>query len=212
MTTLLLSALTVAFLHALAPDHWLPFVALARGAKWPLSKLTWVSALAALGHVISSLALGGLALWAGFSLIPLENAEAWRGTIGLTLLIGFGIAYTIWGIKRARTPQPDSDPSAQDALKGYAKRRMWMLFAILVFGPCEPLIPLMFMAAAEGSQHLWAVTITFSVVTVGMVVGQSLLAYAGIRLIKVSWLDRYSHAMAGATIALTAIFVSILGI
>jgi nickel/cobalt transporter (NicO) family protein len=212
MSTLLLSALTVALFHALAPDHWLPFVALARDANWSVRRLTWVSALAALGHVISSLALGGIALWAGFALIPMENAEAWRGTIGLTLLIGFGIAYTVWGIKRARERQQDGERSARDALRGYAKRRMWMLFAILVFGPCEPLIPLMFVAAAEGSNHLWAVTITFSMVTIAMVVGQSLLAYAGISRIRLPWLDRYSHALAGATIALTAIFVGVLGL
>ena len=60
---------------------------------------------------------------------------------------------------------------------------MWTLFAILVFGPCEPLIPLMFVASEHGPAAVLAISGVFSAVTVAMVVGQSCLGYAGVRLI-----------------------------
>ena len=210
MGILLTSAVSVAFFHALAPDHWVPFVALAKASRWPMRRLAWITTLAGIGHVVSSLLLGLVGLWAGFAVHRLEGTEAWRGTVGIWLLIGFGVAYVVWGFKHAQHPHPHL--SLEEAVKTYAMRRMWMFFAIMVFGPCEPLIPLMFVASKQGLPTVWAVSAAFSVVTIAMVVGQSLLSYAGIRLINAQWMERYAHAMAGLMILLTAIAVMLMGI
>ena len=205
MTTLLVSAVSVAFFHALAPDHWMPFVALAQGSRWSTARLAWVTTLAGLGHVASSLLLGCLGLWAGVAIHRLRGVEAWRGSVGLWLLIGFGVAYAVWGFKHAQHHHPHV--SVQDVARLYATRRLWMLVAIVVFGPCEPLIPLMFVASQQGMSAVWALSAVFSLVTVAMVVGQSTLSYAGVRLITSPWMERYAHALTGAAILLTAVFV-----
>ncbi|MBI4354510.1 MAG: hypothetical protein HY595_04670 [Candidatus Omnitrophica bacterium] len=210
MGILLTSAVSVAFFHALAPDHWVPFVALAKSSRWSMRRLAWIATLAGIGHVASSLLLGFVGLWAGLAVHRLEGAEVWRGTVGIWLLIGFGVAYALWGLKHAQHPHPHI--SIEETVKAYAVRRMWMLFAILVFGPCEPLIPLMFVASKQGLPTVWAISAAFSVVTVVMVVGQSLLSYAGVRLINAPWMERYAHAMAGVVIVLTAIAVMLLGV
>jgi hypothetical protein len=75
MTALLVSAVSVAFFHSLAPDHWLPFVALAKGSRWTMGRLGWVTFLAGIGHVASSLLLGFLGLWAGLAIHP-ETRQA----------------------------------------------------------------------------------------------------------------------------------------
>jgi hypothetical protein len=210
MGVLLVSAVSVAFFHALAPDHWLPFVALAKASRWSMRKLGWIALWAGAGHVASSLLLGAVGLWLGLVIHRVQGIDAWRSSIGIGLLIGFGVAYGIWGLKHAQHPHPHV--SVQDAVKLYAVRRMWMLFAIVVFGPCEPLIPLMFVASKYGTPTIAVVSLAFSLVTIGMVVGQSLLSYAGVRLIAAPWMERYAHALAGLVIVLTAIFVWIAGI
>jgi hypothetical protein len=210
MGVLLASAISVAFFHALAPDHWLPFVALAKSSRWSMRKLGWISLLAGAGHVLSSLVLGLLGLWLGLALHHLQGAEVWRGNLGIGLLVGFGVAYALWGLKHAQHPHPHV--SVQDAVKLYAVRRMWMLFAIIVFGPCEPLIPLMFVASKHGMPVVWAMSLAFSLVTIAMVVGQSCLSYAGVRLIQAPWMERYAHTLAGLVIILTAVLVWVLGI
>lgn len=210
MWTLLLSSASVGFFHSLAPDHWLPFVALAKSSRWSMGKLGWIALLAGLGHVTSSLLLGLIGVWAGLALHHLQGAETWRGSVGIWLLIGFGVAYALWGLKHAQHPHPHV--SIQDAVKAYAVRRMWMLFAIMVFGPCEPLIPLMFVASGHGMPTVWAVSLVFSLITVIMVVGQSCLSYAGVRLIQAPWMERYAHALAGLLIVLTALFVMFAGV
>lgn len=207
---LLASAVSVAFFHSLAPDHWLPFVALAKGAGWPMRRLGFITTLAGIGHVLSSLLIGAAGIWAGWAVHRLEGVEAFRGSVAIWLLIGFGAAYTLWGLKHAQHPHPHY--SVRDAVKVYAARRAWILIAVLVFGPCEPLIPLMFLAYKEGLSAIVAVSAVFSFVTVGMVVGQSVLSYAGVRLIQAEWMERYAHAMAGAVIVLTGLLVLLLGI
>ena len=210
MIPLLVAAVSVAFFHALAPDHWLPFMALAKGSGWSMKKLAWITTLAGIGHVLSSLLLGFIGLWAGLTVQRLYGAEEWRGNIGIGLLIGFGVAYALWGLKHAQHHHPHV--SLQEVAKTYATRRAWMLFAIIVFGPCEPLIPLMFLAAQQGMAVVWATALVFSVVTVAMVVGQSLLSYAGVRLINTPWMERYAHALTGLAIILTAVFVLASGV
>ena len=210
MGTLLISAISVAFFHALAPDHWVPFVALAKSSRWSVRKLAWITTLAGIAHVASSLLLGLLGLWAGLTVHHLQGAEAWRGSVGVWLLIGFGVAYALWGLKHAQHHHPHV--TVQEVAKAYAAKRAWMLVAIMVFGPCEPLIPLMFVAAQAGMATVWAISLVFSAVTVGMVVGQSLLSFAGVRLINAPWMERYAHALAGLVIVLTAILVLLVGI
>lgn len=210
MNALVVGAVSVAFFHSLAPDHWLPFVALAKSSRWSMGKLALVTVLAGTGHVLSSLLLGLIGLWAGLAVHRLQGVEAWRGSLGVWLLIGFGVAYVLWGLKHAQHVHPHI--SVQDAVKIYAVRRMWMFFAIMVFGPCEPLIPLMFVAAGHGLNTVWVMSGVFSLVTIAMVVGQSCLSYAGVRLIEAPWMERYAHALAGLVIVLTAIFVMVVGV
>lgn len=210
MGVLLVSAVSLAFFHALAPDHWMPFVALAKGSRWKMRQLGWMATLAGIGHVTSSLFLGLLGLWAGWAVHRIEGVEAWRGSVVVWLLVGFGTAYALWGLKHAQHPHPHV--TVKDAVKAYAKRRVWMLIAILVFGPCEPLIPLMFLSYKEGMPTVFAVSGVFSLVTIGMVVGQSCLTYAGIRWIHSPGLERYAHALSGLVIVLTALFVWLAGL
>ncbi len=210
MSLLLASAASVAFFHALAPDHWLPFVALAKGSRWKMSQLAFITTLAGIGHVASSLLIGLLGLWAGWAVHRMEGVEAWRGGVAIWLLIGFGAAYAVWGLKHAQHPHPHR--SVQEIVKAYATRRVWILIAVLVFGPCEPLIPLMFLAYQGGATAVWVVTTVFSLVTIAMVVGQSCLSYAGVAKLHAPWMERYAHAMAGGVIVATGLAVLLLGI
>jgi hypothetical protein len=210
MGLLIASGVSLAFFHALAPDHWLPFVALAKGSRWSMGKLGFIATLAGVGHVVSSLLLGLIGLWAGWAVHRAEGIEAWRGSVVVWLLIGFGVAYALWGLKHAQHPHPHY--TVQDAVKVYAARRIWMLIAILVFGPCEPLIPLMFLAYKEGMPAVFIVSGVFSAATIAMIVGQSCLTYAGVRMIHFPWMERYAHALAGLVIVITAVFVMVVGI
>lgn len=206
---LLLSTMSIAFIHALAPDHWMPFAVIGKAQKWSKAKLMLMTFVSGIGHVGSSILVGAIGILLGFSLSKLTAAESHRGEIALWLLIGFGIAYTIWGIKKARNYKHEHmDP----ALMKSKTVTLWTLFAIFVLGPCEPLIPLMFLATDYGWAGIFMTSLVFSVVTIFMMLAQSILAFAGIQLIRHDIAERYSHAFAGFVIFLTGAFVMLLGI
>ncbi len=201
-SALIISTITIGIVHAFAPDHWLPFVMIGKAQKWTKPRLSLVAFIAGLGHVGSSILLGAIGILAGVASIHLEGIESTRGEIGVYLLIGFGVAYALWGLKNARhhhSHMPD--------LSKKKVVTVWTLFAVFVLGPCEPLIPLMFLATAYGWAGIATVAGVFGAVTLVMMVGQSLLGYSGFQLIKHSFAEKFSHAMAGGTIALTGLFL-----
>jgi|Deesub1362B_J571_1020462.scaffolds.fasta_scaffold02962_5 hypothetical protein len=202
---LLVSTFTIGVVHALAPDHWVPFVSIGKAQGWSRTRLSWVTVLSGIGHVGSSVVIGLIGLGLGFGLTHLKAVESQRGEIAGLLLIGFGLAYGVWGLKQARHHHHRKlDPKRTVTV--------WALFAIFVLGPCEPLIPLMFLAAAHGWHAVLLVTALFSLVTIGMMLGQALLGYIGVSLLPAHSLDRYSHVLAGGVIAATGAMVMFLGI
>jgi threonine/homoserine/homoserine lactone efflux protein len=72
------------------------------------------------------------------------------------------------------------------------------LFLIFVFGPCEPMIPLVM---APGSPWgIVLVSLTFTLVTLAVMLSAVLAATFGLKRVSLRPLERWSHAMAGAVI------------
>jgi ABC-type nickel/cobalt efflux system permease component RcnA len=98
-TSLLLllgAAATVAILHSILPDHWVPLAIVARTQHWSWLRVARVSALASAGHVIASLVLGGI-----IALIGLQfqrQIDTQQGHIIGGILILTGLGFLIWGL------------------------------------------------------------------------------------------------------------------
>jgi len=221
---LLWLALTTGVLHTLTgPDHYLPFVVMARSGKWSLSKTLVVTAVCGVGHVLGSVVLGVVGVALGLAIGGVEAMEAFRGDIAAWLLLGFGLAYMIWGLRRAYRKQPHSHwhthvdgtihDHNHDHIGNHAhvhtnpetKKRTtgtWALFLIFVFGPCEVLIPQLMYPASKGSwTSIIAVTLAFGVATICTMLATVGLAYWGLARVRLSWFDRFAHAIAGFCVA-----------
>ncbi len=93
---LLGAAGVVAILHSILPDHWVPLAVVARTQRWSLLHVGRVTLLASLGHVITSLVLGGF-----IALIGLQfqhEIETQQGHIVGAVLVLTGIGFLIWGL------------------------------------------------------------------------------------------------------------------
>lgn len=227
------TAASLGFIHTLlGPDHYIPFIAISRARHWPLSKTLLISFFCGLGHVLSSvmLGLGGIAL--GVALFRLESLESFRGSAAGWLLIGFGFAYLIWGLHRAARSRPHrhihvhADGEAHEHIhihevdhshlheKGKKKGvTPWILFIIFVFGPCEPLIPLvMYPAAKHNISGVVLVSLTFGLVTILTMLVLIALSSLGFSHLRLGRLERYMHALAGAMILISGISVQFMGL
>ncbi|HSG82688.1 MAG TPA: hypothetical protein VLC48_10580 [Gemmatimonadota bacterium] len=226
------TAASVAVIHTIiGPDHYLPFVAMGRARRWPLSKTAWVTVLCGVGHVLSSFFIGLVGVLLTVGVLRLEALEAFRGTITAWLLIGFGFAYFVWGVQRAIRNRPHrhlhthGDSVVHDHEHTHASEHAhvhearggdltpWILFILFVLGPCEALIPILMYPAAQSSvSGMLLVSGVFGVTTVATMVGVVMLSAWGIGFANLGHLERYSHAAAGAVICISGLAIQVLGL
>lgn len=216
------TAALIGLVHTVVgPDHYLPFVVISRARGWSRRKTAAVTALCGLGHVLSSVVLGSIGIAAGIAVSRLEAVESARGTVAAWLLIAFGLVYGTWGLRRALRGRPHthshrhlsgvthSHEHAHDGqhvhVHAESKRPVsitpWVLFVVFVFGPCEPLIPLlMFPAANESTWGVALVAAVFSLVTIATMLVLVLALGYGLSAAPLRRIERYSHAVAGLTL------------
>lgn len=232
LALLSVTAATLGVVHTLlGPDHYIPFVAMAKAGRWSWRKTALVTSLCGLGHVGSSVLLGWAAILGWSAVSNLEWFESFRGDLAGWLLVAFGAAYTLWGLRRAWRTRPHTHAHvhadgtmhdhrhAHDTEHGHPHTQQgkvvtpWLLFLIFVLGPCEPLIPLlMYPAAAGGAGDVAVVTVVFALATIGTMLAVVGAGIAGLSFLPSKGLERYTHALAGVAVLLCGVSVQFLGL
>jgi len=230
---LAVSASAIAFVHTiLGPDHYLPFVAMAKARGWNTAKTLRITLLCGVGHLAGSVLLGAFGIAFGLSLSSLGWLEGLRGNLAAWMLIGFGLTYTAWGLRRAHRNRPHTHWHHHDGVMHVHEHRHheahahiheadaaggsltpWLIFVIFVLGPCEPLIPLlMYPAARESTLGVLIVTGVFGMVTVLTMAMTVAVALLGLKTVKIRRMEPYGHALAGSTILACGLGIVLLGL
>ncbi|RLD34090.1 MAG: hypothetical protein DRI73_04460 [Bacteroidetes bacterium] len=231
-----ITAASIALFHTLfGPDHYLPFIVMSRAGKWSLTKTLWVTLASGIGHVLSSVLIGFIGIAMGLGVNKLTGLEEGRGSLAAWLLIAFGFAYFVWGLRKAYRNKKHSHihvhedgtyhdhkhnhhsthahVHVKDEKEGKKNLTPWILFTIFVLGPCEPLIPILMYPAAEHNYWgLFIVTAIFALITIFTMIIVVIVGYYGVSFIHLGKLERYSHALAGATILLSGLAIIFLGL
>jgi len=227
-----ITAASIGFFHTLlGPDHYLPFIVMAKARKWTLGKTILITFLCGLGHILSSVFIGIIGIFFGIALMKLEALEAFRGNLAAWALIGFGFAYFIWGLRGAVKNKPHYHGHMHEAdgkhlhkhthfgrhshVHDEGKKNItpWILFTIFVLGPCEPLIPiLMYPAAKRSLSGLVLVTLVFGAVTIITMMTVVVSVFIGVKSATLGRFEKYSHALAGATICISGLAIQFLGL
>jgi high-affinity nickel permease len=203
------AAITVGSLHSLAPDHWVPIAAVARARNWSRARAARVALICGFGHVTVSVLLGLLALVFGSQL--LERLGERMVSVASLLLIGFGVAYAIWGLRGAFAHRLHGHHHHHyDHVHDVSRASTWSLFLIYCADPCVAVIPILFAAAPLSTVETVSIVIAYEVATVGAMVGLVALAHSGAQLFEGEWIERYGDSMAGVLIVATGIMVAVL--
>lgn len=235
---LVVTTLIIGAAHTAAgPDHTLPFIAMARIGRWSTSKLIWVTLLCGVGHVLSSAVIGLVGIVFGVGLNTLDRIESARGDLAGWLLVGFGLAYLLWGVRQAIRNRPHAHLHVHadgtvhchshvhqgehlhlheraagirpdPSDKKVESMTPWVLFTIFLFGPCEVLIPMVMFPAARGDLSGVAwVTVLFGAATLVTMTTIVVAAHRGIGLVRLGRWQRYDRALAGAVVLGCGVFV-----
>ena len=217
------AAAVVALTHTLlGPDHYVPFLAMSQAGRWSLPKALCVTMACGVAHVLGSVAIGAIGVGMGLAVAHVEVIESARGGLAGWALLGFGLAYAVWGLRKSRRACEHSHwhthtdgtihahghthegnhAHVHAGQGGQKNLTPWILFTIFIFGPCEPLIPLlMFPAAMTNWWGLFLVTTVFFLVTLATMMLVVTAGYLGLVRLGGEGLQRHSHTLAGLTVA-----------
>jgi len=213
MLILAITSLSLGFIHTLiGPDHYIPFIAMAKAGKWQLRKTIIITLLCGIGHILSSVMLGLVGIAFGIAVTRLTAIEYLRGEIAGWFLLIFGLIYFLFGIYIA-LKNSHHEHFLINKKNKKANLTPWILFTIFIFGPCEPLIPLVMYPAAKGSiLGLMLVTGIFGITTIATMLAIVIIASLGVNFMPMEKFERYMHALAGLTILLCGIAIKFLGL
>ncbi len=231
---LCMTAASIGFLHTvLGPDHYLPFIVMSKARNWSKLKTSIITILCGIGHVASSIVLGAIGIFLGIAVMRLEVFEAFRGNLAAWAFIGFGFMYFVWGIRNAIRNKPHVHLHAHENEEVHSHKHAhlgnhahvhsqesekknitpWVLFTIFVLGPREPLIPILMYPASKSSfSGVLLVASVFGAVTVMTMLSVVMLSCYGLSFVRFSKLERYAHAIAGATICVSGLAIQFLGL
>jgi nickel/cobalt exporter len=226
------TAISIGFIHTiLGPDHYLPFIVLSQAKKWSSRKTMIVTFFCGIGHVLSSVILGLIGIAVGISVTKLVSVESYRGNIAAWLFVAFGLVYMIISIRNLIKKKKHShahfhfngekhfhehdhqNEHTHIHQEDTFKTTPWVLFLIFVFGPCEPLIPLVMYPASKNNFHgAVVVAILFSITTIATMMTIVLAFNLGLNKINLKPVEKYSHLIAGTMIFASGLAIIFLGL
>jgi len=185
---LLISAVSIAILHSLAPDHYLPVVILSKARKIGIKGALLMSLVAGSLHVGSSAFLG-IAIRKGFDV---TGVARYLDGLSPVLLIAFGVVYAILSIAKDHTHKNS--------------KSVVTLLLILGLSPCIPFIPVI-LTATTFSQAL-KIAVVFSAGTLTTILTLTYLSYKSIRPPRFTY--GFEDVLAGIIISATGLIVFVI--
>jgi nickel/cobalt transporter (NicO) family protein len=207
------AAAGVGFGHAVLPDHWVPLAVLGRARRYPLSKIARLSGLAGVAHVLLSVVLGAVIIAVGLQFRSAVSS-AQNAIIGSLLIatgLGFGILQATGRGHRHDHDHPhdhDHHPHP-DPDTGHGVGR---LAAVMVpFGaaasPDLTILPVFLAATTVGVATAVGSVVIFGAVTIGTIVGLTLVAARGGYQVRGEWLDRWGNAVTAVVLVVIGALV-----
>jgi ABC-type nickel/cobalt efflux system permease component RcnA len=224
---LLAAAAGVGFGHAILPDHWVPLAVVGRTRRYPLARVARLSGLAGVTHVLVSILLGAVIIAVGLQLR--STVQGAQDTIIGSVLIITGLGFAILELSgRGHTHRHDHghahshhahheahahehahphSTSEVDERVPAEENRLHGLAAVMVpFGaaasPDLTILPVFLAASTVGATTAIGSLVIFAAVTVGTIVGLTLLACFGGYQIRGRWLERWGNAVTAVVLIL----------
>ena len=189
----------MALVHALIPNHWLPLVAVARAEQWKQKEVLFITFMAALAHVLGTVALGYILGTIGKEL---QN-EYGRNihVVSSILLIVFGLIYYTVNL-------PHHHHSSQKDVAQYKRSRgKWILiFVVMMFlSPCLEVESLFLSAGAYGMGFVSILSLVYAVISICGILFLVYLGSKGVNLLSAHFIEHNEKRISGIVVILVGI-------
>ena len=195
---LLAAAAGVGFGHAILPDHWVPLAVVGRTRRYPLARVARLSSVAGVAHVLVSIVLGAVIIAVGLQFRSAVQSS--QDTIIGCILILTGLGFAILEL------------TGHGHHHGHEHGHAHGLAAIMIpFGaaasPDLTILPVFLAATTAGLATAISSLVIFAAVTIGTIVGLTLLACFGGYQIRGQWLERWGNVFTALVLVLIGALV-----
>ena len=202
------TAFLTAVIHTITgPDHYLPFIAIAKSRDYSLKKTLLWTFICGFGHIGSALliALGFVYLSHWLTDSRFTWIEDNRSNLAAYALIGLGGAYLLWSLRHRWLHKHHHAHHHGHTMHGDLQVQdknitIWIVFIIFVLGPCEALLPILTASSVMGIPAVISSTIIFSIATIATMLLAVTFGYLGLEALRFKKMEAYAHELAGATI------------
>jgi nickel/cobalt transporter (NicO) family protein len=213
---LIVAAAGVGLGHAILPDHWVPLAVLGRTRRYPLSRIARLSGLAGIAHVLVSIVLGAVIV--GIGLQFRSTVQHAQDTIIGCVLIATGLGFGVLELTGHGHHHDHEHGHHHDQEQGHrhdhgdhhdhahhgahaeraSRGRLHGLAAVMVpFGaaasPDLTILPVFLAATTAGVATAVSSLAVFAAVTIGTIVGLTLVAARSGYQIHGEWLERWGN-------------------
>lgn len=174
---MLLAAAVVSLVHGLLPNHWLPFVLIAKAQGWDKKRMLWVLCAAGTAHVAVAGGIALITLLLGLMIEPFIKPLAHIVAPGI--MIVFGLAFILFDLLTPRHHHHDLHEAARTGMSDATA--VISLVLSLALSPCEAMIPVFVSASTKANPFLLlGMVIVSGFFTVGVMALLATLSYKGL--------------------------------
>jgi hypothetical protein len=196
------AVVAVGALHTLVPDHWVPIAVVARQRRWTRAETARAAAVAGLGHILSTLAIGVLVWFAGIALVVrFANLVSLLASVALVV---FGLWVAGAALRELHATRGGDDQRPQPGPNARCNART-MLLLTLGSSPMVEGIPAFFAAASFGAGLLVVMAACFAISTIAVYVALCVYSHAALQSLSLGPLESYGEVFSGAIIAIVGI-------
>lgn len=201
MWQIISGSLLLSLVHAAIPNHWLPISAIAKSEGWTMRETMKATLLIGAAHILSTIIVGMLIGVASFQLTNLYSEIIHWGAP--CLLFVLGVAYVIADFvnKKHNHNHFDNIEQKQKSKKAIIGAMVLAMF----FSPCIELDVYFIPASLWGIECLLAVSATYLVVTVSVMMVLVALVTKGLNKINWHWFEHKQKTITGAILIIMAI-------
>ena len=199
MFSVIAGTVLLAMVHALIPNHWLPLVAVAKAEKWSRKEVITVTFLAAMAHVLGTVALGFV-----LGTIGKEVQDKYGNVIYVVapiLLIVFGLIYYTVNLPHHH------HSTQQDVARSKRSKARWILiFIVMMFlSPCLEVESLFLSAGAYGMGLVTLLSVLYAIMSISGILILVLLGYKGVNLLSAQFIEHNEKRISGIVLILVGI-------
>ncbi|WP_323746461.1 hypothetical protein [Catenulispora pinisilvae] len=232
LPALMLAAAGVGFGHAVMPDHWMPLAVLSRTRRYSTRRTVRLSLAAGVTHVLVSLLLGAVLIVVGLQFRDTVSRHADLVIGGILLVTGLVfLGMELVGRGHGHSHGADGHSHGADGYghdhhdhghddhshghgddlshhdRDHDRDHNRDRFAVLIpFGaaasPDLTILPVFLAAGALGTGAAVGSLTAFAGATIATIVGLTVAAATGAKLVTASWIDRGANLLTAGTLLL----------